>query len=55
MAMFHSIWTVLMFITFIGIIAWAFSSKRKDAFDKAARTPLDDDDDVVPSKENNHV
>ena len=44
MAMFHSIWTVLLFLSFIGIVAWAWSSKRKDRFEKAARAPLDDND-----------
>ena len=40
---FHSIWTVLLVILFIGIILWAFSSKRKKSFDQAARMPLDED------------
>jgi cytochrome c oxidase cbb3-type subunit 4 len=39
----HSIWTVLMFVLFIGIVAWAFSRKRKKNFDEAARLPLEDD------------
>ena len=44
MAMFHSLWTVLLVIVFIGIIVWAFSSRRKQRFDAAARLPLEDDD-----------
>jgi cytochrome c oxidase cbb3-type subunit IV len=40
----HSIWTVLVFIIFIGIVLWAFSGKRKKDFDEAARLALDDDD-----------
>jgi cytochrome c oxidase cbb3-type subunit 4 len=40
----HSIWTVLVFIAFVGIVIWAYSSKRKRAFDEAARLALDDDD-----------
>ncbi|MDP2169270.1 MAG: cbb3-type cytochrome c oxidase subunit 3 [Rhodocyclaceae bacterium] len=39
----RSIFTVLVFGAFIGIVAWAYSSKRKQAFDEAARLPLDDD------------
>jgi cytochrome c oxidase cbb3-type subunit IV len=46
---FHSIWTVALLILFIGIIIWAFSSRRKKRFDAAARMPLEDDDTVRPS------
>jgi cytochrome c oxidase cbb3-type subunit 4 len=41
---FHSIWTVALLILFIGIIIWAFSSRRKQRFDAAARMPLEDED-----------
>jgi cytochrome c oxidase cbb3-type subunit 4 len=40
----HSIWTVLLFVLFIGIIVWAWSAKRKRGFDEAARLPLEDED-----------
>jgi len=43
MTLFHSIWTVVLFVLFIGIWAWAWSSKRKPGFDAAARLPLEDD------------
>ena len=55
--MFHSIWTVLLLILFIGIVIWAFSSRRKRAFDEAARLPLEDED-FMPgrsSAEKKHV
>lgn len=39
----RSILTVLMFLAFIGIVWWAFSSRRKDTYDAAARIPLEDD------------
>jgi len=39
----HSIWTVLVFIVFIGIIIWAYSGRRKKDFDAAARLALDDE------------
>jgi cytochrome c oxidase cbb3-type subunit 4 len=42
--MFHSIWTAVSLLVFIGIIAWAWSGKRKKSFDLAARAPLDDDE-----------
>jgi len=40
----HSVWTVLLFVLFIGIIVWAWSAKRKPQFDEAARLPLEDED-----------
>lgn len=40
----HSIWTLLVFIVFIGIVLWAWSGKRKPSFDKASMIPLEDDD-----------
>jgi cytochrome c oxidase cbb3-type subunit 4 len=50
---FHSIWTVLLLILFIGIVIWAFSSRRKKRFDAAARMPLEEEDSVPvrPSRE----
>ena len=35
--------TLLLMLTFIGIVIWAWSGKRKKDFDEAARLPLDDD------------
>lgn len=40
----HSLWTVVLFVVFIGIVAWAYSSRRKKDFDEAARLALDDDE-----------
>lgn len=40
----RSIVTVVSFITFLGIVAWAFSGRRNKAFDEAARLPLEDDE-----------
>ncbi|MDI6745700.1 MAG: cbb3-type cytochrome c oxidase subunit 3 [Rhodocyclaceae bacterium] len=48
----RSLFTVLVFGAFIGIVAWAYSSKRKQAFDEAARLPLDDDE---PASQENAV
>ena len=45
----QSIWTIVVMITFLGIVFWAYSSKRKKAFDEAARLPFDD----IPSDDNN--
>ena len=52
--LFQSIWTIVVMITFLGIVVWAFSRKRKSAFDEAARLPLEDDqliDNNKPSAE----
>ena len=43
MAIFHSIWTVVVMVIFLGIVVWAWSDKRKARFDEAARLPLEDD------------
>ncbi|MDH3280635.1 MAG: cbb3-type cytochrome c oxidase subunit 3 [Gammaproteobacteria bacterium] len=44
MRAFHIIWTLILFVTFLAIIIWAWSGKRKKRFDEAARLPLEDDD-----------
>ena len=35
--------TILAFVAFLGVVYWAFSTKRKADFDAAARLPLEDD------------
>jgi cytochrome c oxidase cbb3-type subunit 4 len=52
--LFQSIWSIVVMITFLGIVAWAYSGKRKAAFDEAARLPFEDDssnDKNKPSSE----
>ena len=39
----RGVFTVVMFVLFIGICIWAWSSRRKADFDEAAQLPLDDD------------
>lgn len=39
----RSIITVVAFATFIAIVLWAYSDRRKEAFDQAARLPLEED------------
>ena len=41
---FRSWHTVVMLAIFIGIIIWAYSSKRKSAFDEAAHLPFEDNE-----------
>ena len=50
----QSIWTIVIMVTFLGIVVWAWSGKRKADFDEAARLPFDDDvenDKNKPSSE----
>jgi cytochrome c oxidase cbb3-type subunit 4 len=42
--------TVVMLIVFVGIVVWAYSSKRKKQFDEAARSVLEDDGTPVTNK-----
>jgi cytochrome c oxidase cbb3-type subunit 4 len=40
----RSVITVLSFATFIGIVLWAYSGRRKTGFDQAARSVFQEDD-----------
>ena len=42
-----SISTVLMFLAFIGIVAWAYSKRRKRDFEDAANAPFALPDDAA--------
>ncbi len=44
--MLNGILTLILLIVFIGIFFWAYSSKRKEAFDQASRLPLEDNDGI---------
>ena len=41
--------TLLSFVCFIGIVAWACSPRRREAFREAALLPLEDDSPYVPA------
>ena len=41
--LFQSLWTIVVMVTFLGIVFWAFSSKRKSRFDEAAQLPFEDE------------
>jgi len=40
-ALTHTIWTVLLVIVFVGIVVWAWSGRRRERFEAAARLPLE--------------
>lgn len=50
----RSLFTVLIFAAFIGIWIWAWSAKRKTAFDEAANLPFVEPELPVQEKELNH-
>jgi cytochrome c oxidase cbb3-type subunit IV len=41
--------TVVTFMAFIGIVVWAWSGRRREEFEQAARMALDDDAPDSPS------
>ncbi|MEM1112703.1 MAG: cbb3-type cytochrome c oxidase subunit 3 [Pseudomonadota bacterium] len=36
--------TLFMFVSFVGLCVWAYSSKRKQSFDEAANLPFADEE-----------
>jgi cytochrome c oxidase cbb3-type subunit 4 len=48
--------TVICLLTFLGIIAWAYSGRRASAFEQAANLPFADEDEDIntPSTEQQH-
>ncbi len=46
MAIFHSIWTLILMVVFIAIVIWAWSSRKRKDFERAANIPLQDDNEV---------
>ena len=43
--------TVVSFVTFIGIVAWAYSRRRRDAFVDAANAPFALPDEAGPDND----
>ena len=48
----RSLFTVLAFLTFIAIVVWAWSGRRREEFDAASRMVLDDDTAVTGDRFN---
>ena len=51
---FHLYWTIALFVVFVGIFAWAWSSRRKQDFAEAANLPLEDDAEFPAVGSNNY-
>lgn len=45
-----SVVTVVFFITFIGIVWWAYGGARRARFEEDAQIPFEEDDDLSPGK-----
>lgn len=43
--------TLFLFIAFVGLCIWAYSSKRKKSFDEAANLPFADEETSQPGKQ----
>ena len=41
--MLRAMYTLFMFLAFVGIVWWAWSARRKNDFDEAAALALEDD------------
>jgi len=42
----RALFTAFMFVAFIGVVLWAYSSRRKNDFNEAASLPLEHDEFV---------
>ena len=50
----RSIVTVICMLTFIGIVVWAYSARRKSDFDEAAMLPFADEDTMNIKEQERH-
>jgi cytochrome c oxidase cbb3-type subunit 4 len=48
----RALYSVLMFVMFIGIIIWAYSRKQKDRFNEASNLPFNEPEKPIMKKEN---
>jgi cytochrome c oxidase cbb3-type subunit IV len=49
----HLVWTLLLMVAFIGIVYWAWSSRRHKDFEEAASLPLEEDERSLKSTPEN--
>lgn len=48
----QTVWTILAFAFFIGIVIWAWSGARKKDFEAASRMALEDDEPISSKLDN---
>ena len=41
----HGIWSLFILVSFIGIVAWVWSGRRKDFYEQAGRIPFEENDE----------
>lgn len=46
----RSLFTVVMFVLFVLLVAWAYSARRKRDFDAASQLPLEADSNEPPTE-----
>lgn len=39
----HGIWTIVLFVSFLGVVWWAYGKKRKARFEEDAKLIFDDE------------
>ena len=49
---FYGLLTLILMLLFTGIVAWAWSARRRETYDAAARTPLEDEHTRTSGEEN---
>ena len=50
----RSIGTLICMVTFIGIVIWAYSARRKSDFDEAAMLPFADEEPINSKGQERH-
>ena len=50
----RSIVTLICMLTFIGIVVWAYSARRKSDFDEAAMLPFADEELITSKEQERH-
>jgi len=52
MTVFHTIWTIALVVIFLAIARWAWSADRRERFEEASQLPFEDEEYLIPNKEN---
>ncbi|GLQ70724.1 cbb3-type cytochrome oxidase subunit 3 [Vibrio penaeicida] len=47
----HSTWTIVLFVSFLGVVWWAYGKSRKARFDEAANLVFADEQEPSEEKE----
>jgi cytochrome c oxidase cbb3-type subunit IV len=41
----HGLWSLLILVLFVGMVAWVWSDRRKGHYEQAGRIPLQEDNE----------